>query len=262
MKQKNHQSHQRKKSKRKKPIIALAQIRYFDIYRKNNVEKIKRYIRMAKKANADIICFPESCIHKTETLYFNDTLIREIREECKKNEIWCIITEDLEIRGKRYNVSMLIDRKGEIKGGYRKIHLYGDEVNPGRKIRVFKTDFAKIGIVICWDLAFPELFKRYKDAGAQIVFCPAQWWYDTKAHDEKHEQREMKILESLVIARAFENVYFVALCNPVMESKYQISYSAIASPTKILKKIIGKQGMIISQISLNEIEKAQKIYDS
>ncbi len=248
--------------KRKNPIIALAQIKYYDINKSNNVEKIKKYIRLAKKKNADIICFPESVVTRTKTLHFDDKFVKEIKQECKENSIWCIITEDLEIKGKRFNVSMLIDREGKIKGGYRKIHLYGDEVNPGRKIKVFNTDFAKIGIVICWDLAFPEIFKRYKDAGAQIVFCPAQWWYDTKAHDEKHEQREMKILESLVTARAFENVYFVALCNPVMESKYQISYSAIASPTKILKKIVGRQGMIITQINLHEIDKIQKIYDT
>lgn len=250
-----------RKTKRKKPVIALAQIRYFDISKKDNVEKIKKYIKRAKKADADIICFPESCVHKTETLYFNDSLIREIKEECKKNSIWCIITEDLEIKGKRYNVSMLINREGEIKGGYKKIHLYGDKVNPGRNIKVFKTDFAKIGIVICWDLAFPELFKRLKEAGAQIVFCPAQWWYDTKAHDGKHEEREMKILESLVMTRAYENVYFVALCNPIVESKYQISYSAVASPTKLLKKIAGRQGMIIVKLNLHEIERIQKIYD-
>ncbi len=249
-----------------KPIIALAQIRYFDISKEDNLKKIKDYIGRAKKVDADIICFPESCIHKSKIFDINDDYIKQIQEECRKNSVWCIITEDLNlhgiIRNKQYNVSLLIDRSGKIQGLYKKIHLYGDKVNPGNKTKVFKTDFAKIGIAICWDLAFPDLFRAMKKSGAQIVFCPAQWWYDTKAHDEKHEVREMHILESLVAARAYENVFFVALCNPVMHSKYQISYSAIASPTKILKKIVDREGLIVSKINLNEIKKMHKIIDS
>jgi len=246
--------------KQRKAIIAVAQMKYFDISKKNNVKKIKKYIKHAKKVGADIICFPESCVHKTEILYFNDTLIREIREECKKNSIWCIITEDLEIKKKKYNTAILIDREGNIKGNYKKIHLCGDEVEAGSKTRIFKTDFAKIGIAICWDLAFPELFKRLKKAGAEIVFCPSLWEYEPKAHNEKHKERETKILESLVMARAFENLYFVVLCNAVTNSKLLVSYSAIASPHKILKRIVGREGLIYAKVNLNEIKKAREIY--
>lgn len=249
--------------KQRKAIIAAAQMKYFDISRKNNVEKIKRYIRRAKKVGADIICFPESCVHKTETLYFNDTLIREIREECKKNSIWCIITEDLEIKKKKkYNTAMLIDRKGNIKGNYKKINLYGDELLAGSKIKVVKTDFAKIGFAICWDLAFPDLFKKLKKAGAEIIFCPSMWEYEPKAHNERKKEREIKILESLILTRAFENLCFVILCNPVTQSKLLVSYSAIASPHRILKSIVGKEGLIYTKINLNELKKAKKIYNN
>jgi predicted amidohydrolase len=247
--------------KQRKVTVAAAQIRYFDISKKNNLEKIKNYIRRAKKVGADIICFPESCVHKTETLYFNDTLIREIREECKKNSIWCIITEDLEIRKKRYNASILIDREGNLKGDYKKINLYGDDVKAGSRVKIFKTDFGKIGIAICWDLAFPELFKKLKKEGAEIVFCPSLWEYEPRAHDEKHKEREMKILESLVMARAFENLYFFVFCNPLTKSKFLVSYSAISSPHKILKRIVGKEGLIYATLNLNEIKKARDIYN-
>jgi len=248
--------------RRKRPIIALAQIKYFDISSRNNVEKIKKYIRLAKKRKADIVCFPESCVHKTSILHKNHKLINEIKEECKKNNIWCIITEDIKIKNKPYNVALLIDRNGKIRGNYKKIHLYGDNVNPGNKIKVFNTDFAKIGIAICWDLAFPYLFKKMKKEGAEIVFCPAQWWYDSISHEEKHEVRELKILQSLLRVRAYENVYFVTLCNPVMDSKYQISYSAIASPTGILSEIVKKEGLITAKLNLNKIKELQSHYDS
>ena len=172
--------------KNKKPIIALAPIKYFDISKKDNLKKVINSIRKAAKRKADIICFPESCLHKTETFKLEDEIIKRIREECKKNNIWCIITEDFILKKKPFNMAILIDRKGEIKGKYRKIHLYDDSVRAGKKVRVFKTDFAKIGIVICWDLAFPELFRKMKEKGAEIIFCPSQWCYEQKAHDNKH----------------------------------------------------------------------------
>ena len=246
----------------KKPIIALAQIKYFDESKTNNMEKIKRYIKRAKKRNADIICFPESTIYKNKVLSLNHRSIKEIQEECRKNSIWCIISEDVKIKNKIYNIAILINRKGKIVGYHKKIHLYGDNVLPGNKIDVFKTDFAKIGIIICWDIAFPELFRKMKNAGAQIVFCLSQWCYETKAHDKDHVNRETKILESLIRTRAYENVIFVALCNPVIDSRYQVSYSGIASPTKILKEIIKKEGLITAKINLNEIKKIHKIQDS
>ena len=70
--------------KRKQPIVAAAQIKYFEGYSKNNLSKIKRYINLAKQKNADIVCFPESCVHKTATLHKNHKLIKEIREELEK----------------------------------------------------------------------------------------------------------------------------------------------------------------------------------
>ncbi|HPD81469.1 MAG TPA: carbon-nitrogen hydrolase family protein [Candidatus Pacearchaeota archaeon] len=254
--------------KKRNPIIALAQIRYFDSYEKNNVEKIKKYIRLAKKKNADIICFPESCIHKLDFLPFDHKLIEEIKKECKKNSIWCIISDDMAIGRKIYNAAILINREGKIEGSYKKIHLYGDNkgVRAGRKIKVFKTDFAKIGIAICWDLAYPKLFKKMKLKGAEIVFCPTYWKYELQAHharkyEEKHKNREKGTLKSLLMARAFENLFFVALCNPANGEKDLISYSAICSPHKILSDINSKEGLIYSHVDLSEIEKLQKLYD-
>lgn len=244
-----------------KPIIALAQIKYFDTSTTNNLKKILRYIKLAKEKKADIICFPESCLKKS-SLDFDNKIIRQIADECKKNSIWCIITDDLVKKGRTYNTSLLINRKGEIKGGYKKIHLYGDKTLAGKSPLVFKTDFGKIGIAICWDLAFPELFQKMKKMGAQIVFCPAQWWYDSGVHFENHKEREKEILRALVLARAYENVLFLALCNPITGAMHQISYSAISSPVRILKEITGREGMIIEKINLDEIKKIQKIYDS
>ena len=92
------------------PIIAIAQIKYFDLDEKHNLEKIIYFIKKAKENNADIICFPETCILKDKWLEFNHYFMNEIKKECKKNNIWCIITEDFMIKGILHNISILIDR--------------------------------------------------------------------------------------------------------------------------------------------------------
>lgn len=244
----------------KKPVIAVAQIRYYDIHKTHNVEKIKKYIRLAKKAKADIVCFPESCVKKRGCMAITDKPIKAIRDECKRNSIWCIITEDVKIKGKEYNMSILIDRVGKIRGSYKKINLYGDRVSPGNKVEVFETDFAKIGIAICWDITYPGLFSMMRQKGADIVFCPSQWNYDLPSHKSRHKYREIQLLRSMVLARAHENVFYVALCNPLINSKTQVSYSAIASPHRILKELIGKEGLITVEVDLKEVKKFRKFY--
>lgn len=258
------------KSKKKNPVIALAQIKYFDTAEKHNVAKIKKYIRLAKSKKADIVCFPESVVHKSAFLSFNHKLISEIKEECKKNSIWCVIDDDMTIKGKVYNAAILINREGKIAGEYRKINVMGDSpyVKSGSKVKVFKTDFAKIGMAVCWDLISPDLFRKMKQKGAEIIFCPTSWKYELHAHhirkyQKKQQERERVTLKSLVMSRAFENLFFVNLCSPAKNKaeKDLISYSAICSPHKVLKEIKDKEGLIVSEIRLREIRKLEKLYN-
>jgi predicted amidohydrolase len=246
--------------KKRKPIISIAPIRYYDINKTHNVEKIKKYIFLAKKANADIVCFPESCIKKFGSIFLDNKHLTDIKKECKKNSIWCIITEDVQIKNKKYNMSMLIDRKGSIKGRYKKINLYGDNVTPGNKVKVFKTDFAKIGIAICWDLTYPGLFAEMRKKGAEVVFCPAQWNYDFSSHKSNHKSNEISLLRSMTLARAHENVFYVALCNPLNNSKTQVSYSAIASPNQVINELIDKEGIIKAEMDIKQIKKFREFY--
>ena len=245
----------------KNPIIAVAQIKYFDTAAKNNVAKIKKYIGLAAKAKADIVCFPESCVHNEDYLKFDDRLVKEICQSCKEDNIWTIVTDNFESNGTVYQMSLLIDRNGEIKGNYNKINLYDDDYDvAGDKIFVHQTDFAKIGIAICWDLAFPEIFSQMKKEGVQIVFNPAYWCYEDKAHVDDHKNRELALVKSLISTRAFENLFFFVYANPVVKRYDLISYSAIVSPHRILKEIKDKEGMIVQEINLKEIEKFSKLY--
>jgi predicted amidohydrolase len=78
--------------------------------------------------------------------------------------------------GKAYDTAVLIDRQGRIAGKYRKVHLPLAEVEggetPGSEYPVFDTDFGRIGILICWDIFFPEAVRILRLEGANIVFVP------------------------------------------------------------------------------------------
>jgi omega-amidase len=235
------------------PKIALAQIKYFGSSN-DNLDKVKKFIELAKKERADIVCFPESCLHKNRALHFKHKIVKEIQEHCKKHSIWCIITEDMKVKSKKYNCAILIDRNGNITGDYKKINLYGDDVSPGKEVKVFETDFAKIGIAICWDLNFSDLFREMKNMGAEIIFCPSLWCYDFGIHKGQIIKKERKILESLIISRAYENFYYVAICNPAKESRYHISYSAIASPSTILNSLYKKEGLVVSRLNMSRLK--------
>jgi predicted amidohydrolase len=248
--------------RRRNPVIAVAPIWYYTVHKMHNVKKIRRYIKEAKKAGADIVCFPESCVTKKDTVFINDIFIKQIQEECRRNSVWCIVTEYIKSGEKTYNTSILIGRDGRIRGRYKKINLYGDkDTAPGNRVRVFETDFARIGIAICWDLTYPGLFLEMRKRGAEIVFCPAQWGYDEISHKSMHRHMEINLLRSMILARAHENVFYIALCNPLMKDKRQVSYSAIASPHRILKELIDKEGLITAEVSLKEIRKFRKYYE-
>lgn len=247
--------------KRKNPIVAVAQIRYFDTPKKDNVAKIKKYISMAKKVNADIICFPETCVHKTDRMRIGHKLIKEIQSACKENSIWAIISDSFFIKKAPYEIALLIDRHGKIRGQYKKINLYDEKTSkPGKKVFVYQTDFAKIGIAVCWDLAYPEVFSRMKKAGAEIVFCPARWCYEKDAYKDDHQLNELNLVKSLITSRAFENLYFVVFANPLLPWKDLISYSAIVSPHKIIKETQDREQLIHARINLREIKKLHKLY--
>ncbi|MEU1262346.1 carbon-nitrogen family hydrolase [Streptomyces cellulosae] len=83
--------------------------------------------------------------------------------------------------GTLYNTALLFDRSGELRGHYRKIHRYGFDTGEatlmggGRDIVTVPADFGVVGLAICYDLRFPELFRGLVDAGAELIVVPAAW---------------------------------------------------------------------------------------
>ena len=245
----------------KNVTVAVAQLNLTPSIRKN-VKKIKHFIKLAKAKNAEIVCFPETSL-KGQPIDINNPRIKEIFAECKKNSIWCIIGDFIKERKHTYNTMLLINRKGKLVGKHRKVYVCEDNpfVKRGSSFKVFTTELGNLGIATCWDVAYPHVLYSMVRRRADIIFCPMYWCYDVWTHKKNHLMREKKILESLILTRAYENLVYVVFCSPFMKKeKTLVSYSAIADPHKIIKEIFNKEGMIVCNLSISELHKIRKRY--
>jgi len=148
-----------------------------------NLAEFARYVEQAAAQKADIVCLPESI-----TLVGTGKSYVECAEPvpgptteflgklARTGRIY-IIAGILERDGETvYNTGVLIDRTGRLAGTYRKVCLPREEieggVTPGDEFRAFDTDFGRIGIMICWDVAFPEPARQLMLEGAEAIFMP------------------------------------------------------------------------------------------
>lgn len=115
--------------------------------------------------------------------------------------------------GRYGNTAVFFAPDGRALGEYSKIHLFRlmDEeqyLTAGERLAMVETEAGAAGLAICYDLRFPELFRRYALAGARLVFLPSEWPHPRLAH-----------WQTLLRARAIENQLFMVACNRVGTSK-------------------------------------------
>ena len=144
--------------------------------------------KIVAKENPDLIvltehwhnmCDPVIPLDKKFVTYEHPAVTR-IAEKAKKHGIYISGSWHIEEKGNRYNRCLLFDRKGEIIAEYDKIHLtimeYEMGITPGDKSVVVDTDIGRIGVVICWDIWFPEMGQLlYKD-NCDIIVNPTRGW--------------------------------------------------------------------------------------
>ena len=121
-------------------------------------------------------------------------------------------------KGEYYNTSILIGRKGETVGKYRKNQLtvveYEEGMSPGKGYPVFETDFGRIGMLICFDHYFPQTAEEIVNNGAEIVLI-------SSAGDA----------EEKLSARAMDTGAYFAVCGWNKENKHGWGPARMVSPT-------------------------------
>jgi predicted amidohydrolase len=148
---------------------------------KNDVKNILTSMDMTSSYKPDIITIPEVFANQPDTAQeIPGPISNTFSNYAKKHNCYIICAFYTLRKNKIYNSALLIDRKGNIAGIYDKIYPTEREcdkgVTPGNPDpKVFQTDFGKIGILICFDINWPELWGALREAGAEIIFWPSAY---------------------------------------------------------------------------------------
>ena len=236
---------------------------------KNAVQKINE----AALQGSDIVVLPEmfSCPYKASNFPVyaqkdGESNWKLLSETAAKNKIYLVAGSMPERDGEKiYNTSYVFDREGKQIAKHRKMHLFdcdipsvnfheSDTLSAGNEVTVFDTEFGKIGLMICFDIRFPELARLMADHGAKMIIVPAafnmtsgpSWW------------------EIMFRTRAADNQLVMAGCSPARDEKASYiawGHSLVADPFgKVLKQLDEKEGTLYQEIDLAEVDTLRQQY--
>lgn len=155
-----------------------------------------------------------------------------------------------------FNSSYLLSPQGEVLANYRKIHLFGFDsretqiLTPGEKIAVVETPIGTLGMATCYDLRFPEFFRRMIDQGVELFLVCSAWPYPRLEH--------WMLLNR---TRALENQCFLVSSNAVglNQGTLFVGHSAIVDPWGIIRQGGGDDEVILrAELDLAEVKTARK----
>ncbi|KAH6897453.1 carbon-nitrogen hydrolase [Thelonectria olida] len=181
------------------------------------------------------------------------------------------------------NTSHFIDHAGRLVGSYTKTNLWiperqhltssvdyarQDAMNerPSNPHRVFDTPLGPVGILVCWDLAFPEAFRQLVLAGAKIIIIPSYWTgFDMCAEGLAYNlECEKLLVQSTLVARAFENTTAVIYCNAAGPSE-----EGFFGSSGVVLPIVGtvpgsfedgREGTRVLEVDMRTVELAEQNY--
>jgi predicted amidohydrolase len=226
-----------------KRLIKLASIHYRPKNSRSpleNLENFSQYINDAGNKGADIVCLPEGItvvgtgkkyIEVSENVPGRST--KFLGNLAKKHNMYIVAGIYEKEQEVVYNTAILLDREGNLAGKYRKVCLPREEIEggitPGNSFPVFDTDFGRIGMMICWDVAFPEPARMLSLAGAEVIFMPI-WGGNL----------------TLTRARAIENQIFL------VTSTYGMKTAVFDQEGEILAEGSEENPVIVVNVDLNK----------
>jgi len=248
--------------------IAVVQMRA-ETDKKNNLKKILRYISQAARKGAVLCTFPEFMMCYTPSSQsakelanisekIDGEFVSSISEAAKQNSIQVIGTlyEKSPKPNRVYDTSFLVDKNGKVISRYRKIHLYDAlgfkesvKLYPGSSItKPVKTSVGKMGMMICYDLRFPEMSRILASSGSEVLVVPSAW--------VKGKMKEEHWL-TMNKTRAIENGCYVI--SPDQVGNIYCGRSIVVDPYgKILLDMKKREGIGIVDISLDEVKQVRQ----
>lgn len=196
--------------------ISLAQIEVEQGNVSANLDKVLKFAKLAKGEGSALLCLPELVLSgfnwQTNRRLLTESAwhLESVSHIARTHAIaLCASLLEATEQGGMANTLFYIAADGSVIGRYRKIHLFSlfqeeRHVEPGGRIEVIDTRQGRVGFGICYDLRFPELFRKNAEAGAFLQILLAAFPHPRLAH-----------WQTLVRARAIENQCFFAAVNQV-----------------------------------------------
>jgi len=201
--------------------IALAQISCKRGDKAENIKKIESQVIRAKRQGAELVIFPELSLtgytmrdqiyELAETIPgHSTTFLEKLAKKTGAYIVFGMPELSEKTQATVYNTAVLVGPDGFI-GKYRKMYLPTHSVfeekryfRPGYQTAVFETELGKIGLIICYDIFFPEVSRLTRLKGAQLIVCISA-----------SPATRRTFFETLTAARAIENTAFLAYVNLV-----------------------------------------------
>jgi len=232
-----------------------------------NLEGMTAMIEEAVESskNLDIIVFPEYCYYAPTTIEESKKIAEEVPGEfteaigklARKYKINIIPGSFVEKAegGKVHNTVVFINREGKLIGKYRKVHLFdaigykeSDYVEAGEEMCVIDTDIGRVGIMVCYDLRFPELARSMVQKGANILFVPAAF-PSGKPLPPRTDHWDL-----LIRSTALCNLVYVAASNQFgsLHNEHYFGRSSIVDPWgTIISSARGRKDIIYATLDMD-----------
>lgn len=238
-----------------------------------NVRTVKTYLEKIKDENPDFVILPEMfcCPYQTENFPIyaekeGGPVWQQLSGYAKQYGIYLTggSMPEKDAEGNVYNTSYIFDREGKQIGKHRKVHLFDIDVKGGQTFKesdtltagdsdtVFDTEFGKMGVMLCFDIRFPELSRMMVNDGARIVFVPAAFNMTTgPAHWELSFR-----------TRALDNQIYMVGCAPARDvSAGYISWghSIVTDPWgRVIDMLDEKKGILLAELDMDYEEQVRE----
>ena len=238
-----------------------------------NVRTVKTYLEKIKDENPDFVILPEMfcCPYQTENFPIyaekeGGPVWQQLSGYAKQYGIYLIggSMPEKDAEGNVYNTSYIFDREGKQIGKHRKVHLFDIDVKGGQTFKesdtltagdsdtVFDTEFGKIGVMLCFDIRFPELSRMMVNDGAKVIFVPAAFNMTTgPAHWELSFR-----------TRALDNQIYMVGCAPARDvSAGYISWghSIVTDPWgRVTGMMDENEGILLAELDMDYEEQVRE----
>ena len=238
-----------------------------------NIRTAGTYIEKIKAENPDFVILPEMfcCPYQTENfpIYAEEEggpIWQQLSAYAKQYGVYLIggSMPEKDAEGNVYNTCYVFDREGKQIGKHRKVHLFDIDVKGGQTFKesdtltagdsdtVFDTEFGKMGVMLCFDIRFPELSRMMVNDGARIVFVPAAFNMTTgPAHWELSFR-----------TRALDNQIYMVGCAPARDvSAGYISWghSIVTDPWgRVTGMLDENEGILLAELDMDYEEQVRE----